>query len=174
MRQKTAAEKATRRVAGVRALTEQIKVRNPTGVNYTDPDLAKRILASFAWNVTIPDDEIKVKVENGLVTLSGTVDLYYQANAACKAAGRIKGVTGIVNRIEVRKIPTPTNVQERIMQAFARSAELDAAAVTVSTTDDGMVTLGGKVKTWHERKAAEHAAWAAPGVMEVDNQIVVG
>jgi osmotically-inducible protein OsmY len=170
--EKMAAEKATRRVAGVRALAEEIKVRYPSDPKTSDPEIAKRILDMFAWNVTIPDDKIKVKVENGWVTLTGTVDWYYQSEAAKKAAGKISGVIGVGNLIEVRRMPGAKDVRERILAAFKRNADLDANSITV-LTDGNKVTLGGKVHGWHERQIAERAAWAAPGVSKVEDNIVI-
>lgn len=113
-----------------------------------------------------------MKVEHGWVTLTGTVDWYYQSDAARKAAGRISGVLGVSNLIELRKLPTPGDIKDRIMTAFKRQADLDAKSVTVFT-DGGKVTLGGKVKAWNERQTAERAAWAAPGVTKVEDNIVV-
>lgn len=170
--QKVAAEKATRRVAGVRAIAEEIKVRFASDPKTADHEIAKRIIDMFAWNVSIPDDKIKVKVEHGWVTLSGIVDWHYQSNEARVAAGRVTGVTGVSNLIEVKKLPVASDVKDRIMAAFKRQADLDAGTVTV-VTDGSTVRLGGKVKNWNERGIAERAAWAAPGVNKVEDNIVV-
>ncbi len=170
--EKLAAEKAARRVAGVKAIAEEIKVRFASDPKTADHEIAKRIIDMFAWSVSIPDDKIKVKVEHGWVTLTGTVDWFYQSNEAKKIAGRISGVTGISNLLEIRKMPSKSDVKDRIMNAFKRQADLDAASVTVMT-DGGKVTLGGKVKAWHERQIAERAAWAAPGVTNVEDNIVI-
>ncbi len=170
--QKMAAEKATRRVAGVKALAEEIKVRFASDPKTADHEIAKRILDMFSWNVSIPDDKIAVKVEHGWVTLSGTVDWYYQSDEARKVAGKVNGVVGVSNLIELHKLPTSGDVKDRIVAAFKRNADLDAASVTVFT-DGGKVTLGGKVRAWNERQIAERAAWAAPGVSRVEDNIVV-
>ncbi|WP_294197641.1 BON domain-containing protein [uncultured Sphingomonas sp.] len=170
--QKVAAEKATRRVAGVRAIAEEIKVRFASDPKTADHEIAKRIIDMFAWNVSIPDDKIKVKVEHGWVTLSGIVDWHYQSNEARVAAGRVTGVTGVSNLIEVKKLPVASDVKDRIMAAFKRQADLDAGTVIV-VTDGSTVRLGGKVKNWNERGIAERAAWAAPGVNKVEDNIVV-
>lgn len=169
--EKLAAEKAARRVAGVRAIAEDIKVRFPSERKLADHEIAKRITDLFSWNVSIPDDHISVKVEQGWVTLTGTVDWFYQANEARKAAGRINGVAGINNQIEVRRLPVASNVKERILAALKRQAELDSAVTVI--TDGTKVRLGGRVRAWNERGIAERAAWAAPGVTEVEDNIVV-
>jgi len=170
--EKVAAEKATRRVAGVRAIAEEIKVRFAAELRTADHEIAKRILDTIAWSVSIPDDKIKVKVEQGWVTLSGTVDWHFQSREAQRAAGRVSGVAGVSNLIEVKQLPTPSDVKSRIVSAFKRQADLDSAAVTV-TTEGGTVKLSGKVRAWNERGIAERAAWSAPGVTRVEDHISV-
>ncbi|KQX20048.1 MULTISPECIES: BON domain-containing protein [unclassified Sphingomonas] len=170
--EKMAAEKATRRVFGVRAIAEDIKVRYAGDPRIPDHEIAKRILDIFAWSVSVPDDQIKVKVEHGYVTLSGTVDWHYQSDEASRFAGKVHGVVGVDNLIEVRTSPSAFDVKSRIMAAIKRQADFDAAAVTVHT-DGNKVTLGGRVKAWGDRRVAEQAAWAAPGVTRVVDDIVV-
>ena len=170
--EKMAAEKAARRVAGVKAIAEEIKVRFPSDPKTADPEIAKRILDIFAWDVTVPDDRIKVKVENGWVTLTGMVDWYFQSEAARRAAAKINGVVGVNDLIEIRKLPMAHDVRDRIVSAIKRSADLDASSITV-TTEGGTVRLAGRVKAWHERDVAERAAWAAAGVVRVEDNIVI-
>ena len=171
--EKLGAEKAVRRVAGVRAIAEELKVRLPSEPKSADHEIAGRILDIFAWHATIPRDRITVKVERGWVTLTGTVDWFYQADEARKAAARISGVIGIDNRIEVRTPPTAADIRDRILAAFKRQASFDAADVTV-VTEGSKVRLGGRVRAWTERGIAERAAWAAPGVTAVEDNIVIG
>lgn len=170
--EKQAAERAAQRVSGVKAIAEEIKVRNDFDAKTADHEIAKRILDIFAWNVLIPQDKLGVKVEKGWVTLTGAVDWHFQAEEAKKAAGKISGVLGIMNRIEVRHRPTTGDIRKRIEAAFERQADLDAAGVTIAL-DGTKVKLSGKVKAWHERQVAERAAWAAPGVTLVEDHIVV-
>ncbi len=170
--EKLAAERAARRVAGVRAIAEEIKVRFADEPKTADPEIAGRIVDLFAWDVTIPGEKIDVKVENGRVILTGTVDWFYQSKAAAKAAAKINGVTGVTNLIEVQSRPIAADIKERIVAAFKRSADLDASAITV-LTDGSKVVLGGCVNAWHEREVAERAAWAARGVTRVEDNIVV-
>lgn len=171
--EKMRAEAAAKRVAGVKAIAEELKVRLPSDPKTSDSEIAQRILDMFAWDVSIPDNKIAVKVEHGWVTLSGSVDWFYQKDAARRAAGRINGVVGVTSLIMLRAAPTADDVRERILAAFKRSADLDAASVQVQT-DGGKVLLGGKVSAWSERQIAERVAWAAPGVTSVIDNIVVG
>ena len=170
--EKLAAEKAVRRVAGVRAIAEEIKVRLASDSKVADHEIAKRILDMIAWTVSIPNDVVKVKVEHGWVTLSGAVDWYFQSNDARKAAAKVSGVIGVSNLIEVKQHPAPADVKDRIVSAFKRQADLDAAAVTM-ITDGGTVKLSGKVHAWNERSIAERAAWSAPGVTRVEDHLTV-
>ncbi len=170
--EKIAAEKAVRRVSGVKAIAEEIHVRFKSEPKTADHEIAKRILDMFSWNVSIPHEKINVKVEKGWVTLSGMVDAYYQCDEARKAAARVSGVTGVSDLIEVKKLPVTSDIRERIVAAFKRQADLDAAGVTIQT-EGNTVRLGGRVKAWHERGVAERAAWAAPGVTKVEDNIVV-
>lgn len=170
--EKMAAEKAARRVAGVKALAEEIQVRFRTDHKLADHEIAKRIVDVFAWDVLVPVDAIEVKVEHGWVTLTGTVEWAYQRDEARKAAGRISGVLGVANLIDVKHTPVAADIKDRIKAAFKRQADLDAGSITV-LTDGGMVHLGGRVDHWSERGIAERAAWAAPGVTKVTDDILV-
>lgn len=169
---KQTAERAARRVAGVRAIAQEIKVRYDADPKTADHEIARRILDIFAWSALIPDDKLSVKVENGWVTLSGSVDWRFEADEAERAATKITGVTGIMNRIAIRHRPATGDIRRRIENAFERQADLDAAGVTIAL-DGNKVKLGGRVKAWHERQAAERAAWAAPGVTQVEDHILV-
>jgi len=170
--QKLAAEAAVRRVAGVRAIAEEIKVRLPSHSKTADHEIAGRIADLFAWDVTIPADKITVKVEGGWVTLTGTVDWNFQGEMARRAAARINGVLGVINRIEIRQLPVGADVKDRIMSAIKRAADADASSITVQI-DGRTARLGGRVKGWYERQVAEHTAWAAPGVTKVEDNIVI-
>lgn len=169
---KIAAEKAARRVKGVRGLAEEIEVRFASDPKTADPEIAKRIADMFDWSATIPKGKINVKVEHGWVTLTGTVPWHYQRETAKDVAARINGVKGVTNLIDVRTVPSTSDVRDRIVAAFKRAADLDASTITVMTDGD-TVRLGGKVHSWHERQIAERAAWAAPGVSKIEDNIMV-
>jgi osmotically-inducible protein OsmY len=169
---KLAAEEATRRVKGVRGIAEEIEVRFPSQAKTADHEIAKRIIDIFDWNVLVPDDKISVKVENGWVTLSGEVDFDFQRQAAKEAASRIGGVKAVANNIKVKKSASSFDIRNRIVAAMQRSADLDADTISV-VTDGDTVKLSGKVHSSYERRLAERAAWAAPGVNRVEDNIVV-
>lgn len=171
--EKTAAERAAMRVEGVRAIADQIKVRYPSDRKTADHEIAKRILDIFAYDVLIPEDRIKVAVERGWVSLTGEVEWRYQSEEAARAAGKVSGVTGVSNNIAISIKASIPDIRKRIEDAFKRQAGLDAASVTIATSGH-KVTLGGTVKAWHERHLAEQAAWAAPGVTQVEDRIVIG
>lgn len=171
--EKMAAERAAKRVDGVQAIAEELKIRFASDRKTADHEIAKRILDIFAYDVLIPEETIKVKVERGWVSLDGEVEWKYQADEAMHAAGKVSGVVGVSNNIAVKSRPKVTDIRKRIEDAFKRQAGLDANAVTI-TASGNKVTLSGKVKAWHERKLAEQAAWAAPGVTQVEDRILVG
>lgn len=170
--EKLAAEKAVRRVAGVDAIAEELKVRYASDAKTADHEIAKRILDMFAWNSLVPHKQIQVKVEHGWVTLAGEVKWHYQSTEAQRVASQIDGVVGVSNNIKIANQVSVSDVRHRIEEAFKRQADLDARSVTIEV-DGNRVTLSGHVSAWYERQAAERAAWAAPGVTQVIDRIAV-
>ncbi|HVM78630.1 MAG TPA: BON domain-containing protein [Stellaceae bacterium] len=171
--EKLAAERAAWRVAGVRAVAQEIEVRLPSDRKNSDEEIAARALRMLEWDVAVPHERITVKVDHGLVTLDGEVEWGYQRDEAEDDVRRLNGVKGVINSIKVKPSVGAADVQAQIRRAFERSAELEADHITVAV-ENGKVVLGGKVSAWIERELAERAAWAAPGVTGVDNQIVIG
>lgn len=169
--QKLAAEAATRRVSGVEAIAEEIEVNFAGDPPTSDPDIAERIVNMLKWDVNVPDG-VKVKVEHGRVSLTGEVDWNYQKSAAAKPAGRIAGVKCVTNLISVKPRVSSADVRQRIMSAFNRSSSLEANALDIAV-EGGTVKLSGTVHSWDERRIAENAAWAAPGVTKVTDNIVL-
>lgn len=170
--QKRAAEHAVSRVAGVRAIAEDIQVKLPTSRMRSDSEIAHAAINGLKWDTEVPDELIKLKVENGWITLDGTVDFFYQKNAADRAVRFLTGVKGVTNLIAVKPGVATTQVNRNIKDALKRRAEMDAATISVDSSD-GKVTLKGSVHSWFERKEAENAAWATPGVWSVDDRLAV-
>lgn len=170
--QKIAAERAVKRVKGVKAIAEEIKVRRASETDLGDESIASRCMDVLRWNSAIPQDCMQIKVQQGWVTLEGRVDWQYQKEAAESAIRKLAGVAGINNMLVVRPKANPDDIKERIEAAIARNAELDACKVRV-TVEGKTVKLEGYVDLWMQRKAFENAAWAVPGVCHVENYILI-
>jgi osmotically-inducible protein OsmY len=172
--EKVAAEAAAKRVYGVHGVAEEIKVRLRNGSQRTDADIARVALEALRWNALLPDDSVKVTVDGGWITLEGKVDWEYQRSAAAAAVRYLTGVTGVTNIITLkpRKKVSPSEVKRRIFEAFRRSAQLEARRIGIDT-HGGKVILHGNVHDWSEAQAAQRAAYAVPGVIEVESHLSV-
>ena len=166
------AEAAAKRVAGVTAVANDIEVRLPDIDQRPDPDIAGDVVTALKREMPLTAPQLKPIVKNGWVTLEGQVDWNFQRERAFSAAYRVKGVKGVTNSISVKPLAAPAEIKHKIEQAFKRSAEVDAQRITVEA-NGGDIVLKGTVRSWAERREAERAAWAAPGVRHVDDRLVV-
>jgi osmotically-inducible protein OsmY len=167
---KTEAEAAAKRVAGVLAVANDLAVRLPATDERPDPEIVREAVASLKRELPISAERIKVVVKNGW--LEGTVEWQYQRNIAESAVGHISGVKSVTNLIELSPRAEPIEIKKRIEESFRRSAEIDANRVTVEANGSEVV-LKRSVDSWAEREEAERAAWAAPGVTKVEDRVVV-
>lgn len=170
--EKYAIERAAQRVKGVKALAIEMPVKLASDYTRTDADIAMAVERAIEWNVLVPDDKIHPMVENGWVTLNGEVEWDYQRRAAEFAVRDLLGVTGVLNRVVVKPKFTAADVEKKIREALERQADREAERIKIEV-NGAHVTLSGKVHSWAERKAAQGAAWSAPGVANVINNLLV-
>jgi osmotically-inducible protein OsmY len=170
--EKLAAERAARRVKGVKAVAEEIEVRLPSDKKTTDDEIARRAIDILKWRVGFPAERIVIIVEKGIITLTGEVEGAFQRSDAEAAIHKLTGVVGVNNQIRVRANVDTGAVREQIEKALRRSAEVDASRISIETSGSTVV-LRGKVHAWYERNIAENAAWAAPGVTGVEDYIQI-
>lgn len=169
---KIAAEKAAKRVKGVKAVAEDIIVNYGMEEEKTDTEIAKAVVNALQWHASVPEDAVVPKVENGWVYLSGQVRWGYQKESAKNAVKDLSGVKGVINSITISQGVEPLEVKKRIKEAFERSADLEARGIRV-VTEGHTVTLEGTVHSLKEKEEAERTAFNAPGVYEVKNNLVV-
>jgi osmotically-inducible protein OsmY len=169
---KIEAEKAAKRVTGVKAVAEEIEVKLFASSIKNDTEIAKSIADSLRWHSAVQEDKIKVKVEGGWVTFEGEVDWEFQRLAAENAIKNLTGVKGISNLLTVKPSVIAKDAKRKITSAFQRSATIDADKISIEVLGS-KVTLKGKVRSWAEKNDAENAVWATQGVIKVDNKLEV-
>ncbi len=167
--EKLAAEHAAERVGGVKAVADELEVK--TVFDKSDEEIAAAAITAMKWNYSVPED-VKVSVDKGWITLSGKADWDYERNAAKDSVSQLVGVRGVTNSISLVSKAQPTDIKTRIEAALRRSAEAEGRKITVSVDGD-KVTLTGNVHSFSEVEDAKEAAWMAPGVMSVQNDLII-
>ena len=171
--EQNAATHAAERIAGVKAVANETKVEVPSVHQRDDADIAQAVLNALKWHVWVPQDDIKVSVERGWVTLEGTVNSKFQRTSADDAVRYLTGVKGVINLISVKQPAiNSSEVKLKIEKALRRATELEAAHIDVEVQGNKVV-LRGNVRSWAERSDAERAAWAAPGVGQVEDNLTI-
>ena len=171
--QKSTLERIVWRVKGVKAIAQEVEVRLPMDKKDADDQIAERALSILAWDVSVPDNAIRVKVQDALVTLSGEVNWHYQRQAAENAVRKLSGVLAVINSITIKPMVQSSDVRQRIEGALKRHAEVEANKIIIDVKDNGVVTLDGTVDNWEERQAVERAVWSAPGVRTINDRIAI-
>jgi osmotically-inducible protein OsmY len=166
------AERVASNARGVKAVASDLEVRLPSSSVRPDPEIARAAVDALKWNISVPQDRIKVKVERGWVTLEGDVDWYFQKEGAERSVRYLTGVKGVTNLIAVHEQPTPADIKQRIKEALQRHARLDAEHITVEV-DGHTAILRGTVRSYAELGDAERAARNAPGITDVRDEVTV-
>lgn len=167
---KKIAEKVVQNIKGVKAVAEDIIVKYPNSQIKTDAEIAEAVIYTLKWNSYIPDDTIKIKVEDGWITLEGEVEWEFQRNGASRAVRDITGVCGISNLLTISPGVNNNEVKQAIRSALHRSATIDANHIQVEVQGHKVI-LTGKVRSIAEKKDAGNAAWNTPGITIVDNKL---
>jgi osmotically-inducible protein OsmY len=166
------AETITKRVGGVRALANEIEVHIPHAGQRNDSQIAEAAANALSWNSSLSASMVKPVVKDGWVRLTGQVAHWHEKDAAELLVRHLLGVTGVSNEILIKPQAAVADVKKKIEAAFHRQAHLDATNIVVSVAGD-KVTLSGKVRSWNELDEAARAAWAAPGIGRVENELIV-
>ena len=169
--EKGAAERAAQRVQGVKAIAEELDVDLHVDHVHTDTEIAETVANSLKWHVWVPN-AVKATIERGWVTLGGEVNFEFERTAATDAVRYLSGVRGVSNNVTIKPAVQAEVVKDAIEKALKRDAEIDAEHVSVST-NRGKVTLTGTIRSWGQRQEAGAAAWNAPGVTEVQNNLAI-
>ena len=170
---KWGAVRAAERVTGVQAVANDLDVAVPVAYRRPDTDIAQAVVHALEWDVQVPDAKIKASVTDGWIRLDGDVEWRFQREAAARAVRNLAGVRGVTNNITVMaRRAASHDVSNGIREALERRADRVARRIDVETID-GVVTLKGSVPSFGDRRAAEGAAWSAPGVTHVRDELAV-
>jgi osmotically-inducible protein OsmY len=170
--EKCAVERAIGRVTGVRAIDQELEIRNGSGAEHGDEEIAEQALHVISWDLSVPKGRVRIRIEKGWVTLTGEVGWRFQKQAAEADILNLRGVMGVSNAIEIKPEMWTHNVEKQIKAAFGRTAEFDAENIVI-TADGATVTLTGQVGNYCARTLASDTAWSAPGVTQVHDLLTV-
>jgi osmotically-inducible protein OsmY len=170
---KLLADEIVRRVQGVKGLADELELETPLVGWPDDAKLASAASLALKWESDVPHHRISVAVRHGVVTLAGAVRWQFEKESAWRCVSRMLGVTGVIDNVTVQPEVECVDIEGGIKAAFLRHATLDASEISVQS-EDGRVTLTGRVSSWSERNDAVRAAWSAPGVTSVTERLTLG
>ena len=168
--QKLAAERAAKKVTGVRGIAEDIQIGVSPVFRKNDTEIAESVLNALKWHSAVPEEKVNVKVEDGIVTLEGEVEWEYQRSSAKDSVDHLLGVRNVVNNISVKPKVSVADIKNKISAAFHRTATIDADRISMEVVGNKVI-LEGKVRSYAEKEDAMDAAWAAPGITTVENNL---
>lgn len=169
---KLRAERAVKRIEGVKAVAEDIQVGISPEFRKTDAEIAEAVLNALKWHTGVQEEKIKIRVEDGHVRLEGEVEWEYQRNQAQTAIENLAGVKSVINLIGIKPKISSGDIQQKINAAFHRSANIDSGKISVEVSGSKVI-LNGKVRSFAEKEDAEVAAWNAPGVISVESKLEI-
>ena len=169
---KLEAENAAKNVAGVKAVVEKIEIKFNSSWNKSNADIANEVLNALKSNWVVPKDKVKVKVEDGWITLDGELPWNYQREAAKNSVNYLSGVKGVTNNIKVKSETHDEIEKEKVESALNRNWSLNSKDVKVKVSGT-KITLIGTVSSWYQKEEAERIAWSTPGVWSVNNDLFV-
>jgi osmotically-inducible protein OsmY len=170
---KAEAEDAAKNVAGVKAVVEKIEIKfySPLATR-DDNEIASEVVNAFERNKQIPADRVKVRVEEGWVTLEGELPWNFQKEAIQKTVKDLFGIKGITNLITIKAETQDAIEKKELHNAFRRNASLQAGKIEVKVSGT-TITLSGTVASGYQKSEAGRIAWNSPGVSHVENALVV-
>jgi osmotically-inducible protein OsmY len=169
---KLSAEKAAKKISGVKAIAEDIQIGVSPVYKKTDAEIAADVLDALKWHASVQKEKVKIKVENGFITLDGEVEWQYQRTNIISAIEHLSGVRGVYNLISIKPSITPFDIEDKIVAAFKRNATIDAEKITAEVKGSKVI-LHGYVHSLEEKDAAVTAAWYAPGVSSVESRLQI-
>jgi len=169
---KLEAESAAKKVIGVKAIVERIEVKFPSSWSKTNEEIAKEVIVSLQASWSVPNDKVRVKVEDGWVTLEGELAWNYQKDAAKSAIKYLSGVKGVINNIKIKSDVQDEIEKEVVEDAIGRSFSVDDSDIEVAVAGT-TVTLSGTVDSWYQKEEAGRIAWNTPGIWSVKNELAV-